>query len=921
MDASFEQIQTIFHGALGVPATRRRAYLESACEGNAELLRYVESLLQHNAEPTEAFVDVVKPLASDLLATTIEAEGELRPGAMLGPYGVEKKLGHGGMGAVYVASDTRLGRDVAVKVIRRDLARTSEARARFLREARSAAALSHPNIAMLHDVGETDETLWLVMELVKGVSLRSRLTGPLAEETWRQFAVELASALEHAHQRRIIHRDIKPENILITEDEHVKVIDFGLARAVSEQQQLEVARVTAPNTFVGTIAYSAPELLTGASASPRSDVYGLGVVLYEMACGEQPFAQTSRHGLVAAILSGAFPKLTARNASFPARLAAIVQLCMSCNAAERYRDGGELGAALRKASAGVPFWPESRFEAQSPMLAVMDFRNIGRAQDLDWLGTGIAETLSADLAKLKSVRVASRSRVVGALQRLGRAFDDPATASELGSSLGARWVVTGGYQVSGERIRVTAALVDTATGDSLAAEKIDGRWDDLFEVQDRVVAALLEVLTIGFGSTDERKILPPETRNLVAYEHYVKGRREMYRMDPESLTAAILHLERAVALDPDYAFAYSGLGTAYALRFISSGNPEDVARSSRYLERAIELDPELGEPYPWLSNTRFRRNDLKGGLEAARKAVDLQPDLPEGHYFYGGLPYMVPEMEPGRLRTSIWHIAESIRVEPRHHAGWVILGAAAIFLGRYAEALPVLTEAIRLEGTADLKYRFVGGRTLRAMAHGRLGAWDVARAEHVQAVETLRNSTHIYATAFHTLSLCGLGDIELRYGSPGAALLYYRRARGLATESRQIVGSVRLLIRVNASLASAYAATGETARAIELLDEARTALAGPATLPSAATIECSLAQLQLCIATAEVRVGQLEQAEASLDRARQLGWLDAHWLRNDPELRPLARSGAFELFVNELESAPAVHIALPEIPAVRSNAD
>ena len=757
MDGSFEQIQALFHGALAIPASARRAYLESACNGNRELLRHIESLLQHSTEPTEAFADVVRPVAVDL-GTTIEAADELRSGAMLGPYRVDKKLGQGGMGAVYVATDTRLGRQVAVKVIRRDLAFTSEAKARFLREARSAAALCHPNIATLHDVGETDGTLWLVMELVKGVSLRLRLTGPLPETAWRQFALELASALDHAHQRRIIHRDIKPENVLITEDEHVKVIDFGLARAVSEQQQVQGSRVTAPNTFVGTIAYSAPELLTDASACTRSDVYGLGVVLYEMACGEQPFSQTSRHGLVAAILSGAFPKLTTRNPTISARLAAIVQRCMSREPSERYRDGSEVVAALRNANAGLPFGPDTQSEPETPMLAIMDFRNIGPAQDVEWLGTGIAETLSADLAKVKSVRVASRSRVVAALQRLGRAHDDPTTAIDLGSNLGARWVVTGGYQRSGERIRVTAALLDTATGDSLAAEKIDGRWDDLFEVQDRVVAALLDALTIGFGSTDERKILPPETRNLVAYEHYVKGRQAMYRMEPDSLTAAIIHLERAVALDPDYAFAYSGLGTAHALRFISSGNPDDIARASRYLERTIELDPELGEPYPWLSNIRFRRNDMKGGLEAGRRAVDLQPDLPEGHYFYGGMAYMVPELEPGRLRKSIWHIAESIRLEPRHHAGWVILGAAAIFLGRYEEALPTLTEAIRLEGIADLKFRFVGARTLRAVAHARMGQWDVARAEHVRAIEALRGSEHVYATLFQALSLCGLGD-------------------------------------------------------------------------------------------------------------------------------------------------------------------
>ena len=309
---------------------------------------------------------------------------------------------------------------------------------------------------------------------------------------------------------------------------------------------------------------------------------------------------------------------------------------------------------------------------------------------------------------------------------------------------------------------------------------------------------------------------------------------------------------------------------------------------------------------------------MKGGLEAGRKAVDLQPDLAEGHYFYGGFYYMMPELEPGRLRTSIWHVAESIRLEPRHHAGWVMLGAAAIFVGRYAEAISILTEAIRLEGTSDLRYRFVGARTLRAIAYTRRGDGDLARAEHTHAAEVLRSSSHVYATTFQTLSVCELGDMELRCGNAGAALRQYRRARSVVTESRSTLGRVRLLIRVNASLAAAYGVDGDAARAAELLDEARAALMGPGITPSTATIECSLAHLWLCVAASELRIGRRERAETALDQARECGWLDPQWLRNCPELRPLAGSAVFEGFVGELEQAQELTFPLPNFPAAHA---
>ena len=642
MDERIQKLEAIFHDALELPASDRDAFLQGACKGDPDLLREVESLLQHHSQQTVAFEAAVQPVASDLLGATVIGS-EVAPRAMLGPYRLDRKLGEGGMGAVYLGTDTRLGRNVAVKVISRALARTAAARARFLREARSAAALSHANIAAIHDVGESAEIPWLVMEYVKGASLRSVMTGPLGDRAWLHYASQVAAALAHAHARRIVHRDIKPENILVNEDDQVKVIDFGLSRAVHDKAPASDT-ITEPNAFVGTLAYAAPELFAGAAASTRSDVYSAGVLFYEMACGEHPFARLKGHSLVSAIAGGSYPACNTRNPRIPPGIEAVIVRSMSREPATRYKDGTDLVAALQNLDAAQG---DRLVDTAPATLAVIEFRNIGGSPELDWLGTGIAETLSADLAKVRSVRIASRSRVVQSLRRLGHPEKDAAAAIEIGRDLDARWILTGAYQQIGDRVRVTITLINASTGDALATEKIDGQWADLFDVQDRVAAAVLKSLTLPFGTTDQQKILPPETRDFAAYEHYVRARQQMYEMQTKSLSAAILHFEQAIRFDPDYALAYSGLGTAHALQFIRTSNPEDIQRASAYLERAIELDPELGEPYPWLANIRLRKNDPAGCLVAGRKGVELQPDLSLAHYFYAGVFYLLPEIQAG----------------------------------------------------------------------------------------------------------------------------------------------------------------------------------------------------------------------------------------------------------------------------------
>jgi eukaryotic-like serine/threonine-protein kinase len=907
MTDRWRTIERVFHEALARPESERSVFVEASCGGDRELMRDVNSLLDHHNEETARLEGVLEPVMSHLFTNDVKQD-HVPSGAMFGPYRIDSKLGEGGMGAVYIATDTRLDRQVAVKMVSRALAGTPDARARFLREARSAAALAHAHIATIHDLGETGERPWLVMEYVDGTPLRSKLlAGPVGEAALLRYAAQIAGALEHAHARQIIHRDIKPENILVTQDDNIKVIDFGLARPVRDESAPTSVQ-TQPHTFLGTLAYAAPELFSGGAVSARSDVYSLGVVLYEMACGEHPFARLTGPALISAILAGDRPKSKARNPLLSGSVAALIDRCMSCEAAGRFRNGAEVAAAIRNILRGEGY---QQPDSAPACLAIMDFVNLGGSAAVDWLGTGIAETLSADLAKLKSVQIASRGRVQQAVRHVGDPQNDAAAAARMGNELGARWIVTGGYQQIGDRIRVTPKLIETSTGDVLSTEKIDGSWTDLFDVQDRVVAALLQTLAIGFGTTDRQKILPAETRNMLAYEHYIRGRQQMYQMQGKSLQAAIAHFEQAVALDPNYALAFSGLGTAHALQFIRTSDPEDVARASAHLERAIELDPELGEPYPWLANIRVRKNDPAGAVAAGAKAVELQPDLPEAHYFGRGLVYFLSECRLVDMRDGIAGLAETIRLEPKFHPAWIVFGAVAMFMGKHEDAAKLLSEAIRLEGEPDLVYRFVGARTMLAIALTRACDWDGARQQHLAALDALKSTDHIYRDTFRVLSTCGLGEIELRRGNERAALAHSRHAWQILKETPRIAGSARLLIRTSAGLSAAYTASGEPERARELMSNAiarlNTVIGNTATV----TFECTLSHLYLALAVAAQRLGRIDEAAGFVQRARETGWRDLPWLLADPELRSLRDHAVFRAFVEELQSAPEAVLPMP----------
>ena len=344
------------------------------------------------------------------------------------------------MGVVYLAEDSRLGRRVALKVLPTEFAVDQDKVARFEREARAVAALSHPGIAVLYEIGEMDAIRYLAMEYVEGRNLAEQLVAqPLSTEGLVEYTTQIADALHHAHTRGILHRDIKPANIIVTPDGRLKLLDFGLARLLEGKDETRSA-LTAPGTWMGTLQYCAPEVLQGRDADQRSDIYSLGIVIYQMACGKLPFEGLRGNALVSAILSGNPQSVKAINPLIGADFERLIMRVIAADPLQRPQSVSELSKTLRDVVGGTA--TQQVLPQAGPMLAVLDFRNVTDVRDADWLGSGMAETLTADLKRLKLATVVSRERVQQAAKR-HPGMEGKSQFVELGKELGMRWLVLG----------------------------------------------------------------------------------------------------------------------------------------------------------------------------------------------------------------------------------------------------------------------------------------------------------------------------------------------------------------------------------------------------------------------------------------------------------------------------------------------
>jgi len=565
----------------------------------------------------------------------------LIPGSRLATYEILSPLGVGGMGEVYRARDTRLGRDIAVKVLPDDVAS----------EAKIVASLNHPNIVTLHSIEETSGTRFLTMELVEGRALDTLVTpGGLPLSQVLDLAIPLSDALVAAHEKGVVHRDLKPANVMLTREGRLKVLDFGLAKLTGSDTRLEETQEptrTASHSneaqVEGTVPYMAPERLRGEETDARSDIFSLGVMLYELASGRRPFRGATFADVSSSILRDNPELLTKVRADLPSDLGRIVGRCLEKNPTERFQSALDVCNELRRMKQTI----ESGIQAPSQSvtsIAVLPFVNMSRDQENEYFSDGLAEELMNMLSKIRGLRVAART---SSFHFKGK---NP-TIAEVGTTLNVAMVLEGSVRKSANRVRISVQLVKVSDGYHLWSETFERTLDDIFAVQEEVARAVVAALPGELLISQAGLAASQGTRNSDAYDAYLEGRFLWNKRTESDVVKAIQFFEHAIALDPAFAEAWAGLAdSCVVLPFYSlvsraiTLSPEDATahkwyadllmmtgRSSaalRELRRALELDPLSASIWTIMGEWYWKEGQLDEAMAQYRKALELTPSLP-----------------------------------------------------------------------------------------------------------------------------------------------------------------------------------------------------------------------------------------------------------------------------------------------------
>jgi serine/threonine-protein kinase len=744
-------------------------------------------------------------------------------GRTLSRYRITGLLGSGGVGDVYRADDLRLRRPVALKLVRGTNG-ARETAYRLLAEARAASALSHPNIAVVYEVDEVQQdgqaVGFIAMEYVAGRTLAALAAeGLLPVDRVLDIGRQIAEALAHAHRRGVVHKDIKPSNVMVTDGGLVKVLDFGVARQtppvadarVDGGTTTESAVLSAP--IVGTLPYMSPEQATGRELDGRSDMFSLGVVLYELLEGRRPFEGATVARLLEALLLHDPAPIAPGDDERRTAAEGVVRRMLEKDPSARFDDLSDVAAALANVRRrDRPAMPSTGGAAR---LAIAPFQNITANADDEWLGTGIAEALIADLAGLEGIDVLPGSRVHAALRTLARPTGqlDDAAVVRAGRELGARWMLTGGFQRAGDSLRVTAAVRDLSSQESTRTIKADGRLSEVFALQDRLateVADALRGVTMPGGGT------APDTEVVSAYEALSRGVLNIRTDTHESLERAILLFERAVALDPLYARAHLELGAAYATKADYLSVAELRPKAVAALRRALELTPDSVRALRELGGVLIAMGREAEGFEAIDRALALDP------HDAGALGAKARGLFLGRAQfaeAAIWY-EHALAANP--NAGWYALQLAhcAAFLRDFARGEAAARRAIDLQIAAlsgQEGVRIVG-------ASLRLGHLDALQGRHQSAIARFTQELDLLAQTDHALRSRVLVELDVRLGASYLGIGEARKGRSLletavdAFERRVRLGADEPFTRYYA--AAAYALLGDADTAVEFLARA-----------------------------------------------------------------------------------------------------
>jgi serine/threonine-protein kinase len=642
----------------------------------------------------------------------------LQPGIRLGSYEITSLLGSGGMGEVYRAKDHKLGRDVAIKVLREELASDPERLRRFEQEARSASALNHPNIITIHDIGKHKSTPYIAMEYVEGKTLRELLAeGPLTTKKLLQLATQIAEGLAKAHGAGIVHRDLKPENLMVTGDGYVKILDFGLAKLLPQPgADSEAATITKEGTVagavMGTASYMSPEQALGKPLDARTDVFSLGAVLYEMATGARPFRGHGSVALFDEILHKSPESPRSLHPEVPGALERVISRALEKEREERHLSAREMLAELK----AVWVEAEATTRSRQPSIAVLPFADMSPKKDQDYFCEGMAEEIINALTKVEGLRVAARTST---FQFKGKSED----VGRIGEELKVKTLLEGSVRTAGAKLRVTAQLINVDDGYHLWSERYDRQMEDVFDIQDDIARSIVDALRFKLVRGIQRA--KRHTDNVEAYHLVLKGRYYKFRLD---FPKAIHCCEQALEEDPSYSLAFADLAVCYCdLGRVEVIEPKIAFQKAKdYVGRALSFDKDLGEAHVALGLVQLWYDwDWNDAEREFKRALELSPSYMSAYFFYAlllsnldrqeeavammGKAVDLDPLNPGvRAASSTIHLyarnyvkvqqecSKALEIDPNHVWALWMLGLSYSLRSMHDEAIAELQKVTKL---------------------------------------------------------------------------------------------------------------------------------------------------------------------------------------------------------------------------------
>jgi eukaryotic-like serine/threonine-protein kinase len=841
----WQQVEQLLQAALECEAAERAALLDRECATDPDLREEVESLLS-SAQQTDSFLNA-NAAADAAVLLTDEQSGDNLLGSRIGPYSIQKQLGAGGMGEVFLAEDVRLGRKVALKLLDPSLTGDGQSRLRFLREARLAATLDHPNICTIHEVGEARGRPFIAMQFVEGETLRQSIGGrPMSLESLLSISLQVADGLAAAHAQGIVHRDIKTGNIIVTPRGQAKILDFGLAKLLERDGGEAGTDMTMSGAVIGTPTSMSPEQARNEQVDHRSDIFSFGVVMYEMATGHTPFNGKTRADVISGLLREAQTPAADLNSEIPARMSTLIDRALAKNPPDRYQSVPEMVVELRQVVSDVggldrlfnsaeslrdvaPLVPFRRLALLGPLgrgmqsrtaavlfgvmvlliagvalaiyysrreqpqpatpiksIAVLPFKPLNPESRDEVLELGMADTLISKLSRIKQVTVRSLSAV-----RQYTAVNQDAVAAGREQKVDA--VLEGNVQRSGDKVRVTARLVRVADSEAIWTDQFDASMTDIFAMQDSISERVVRALAVKLSSEEKSLLTKGNAQNPEAYRLYMLGRYQLEKSTDDGTRKALENFRQAINSDPSYALAYVGLADAYiALGAFNALSPrETFPNAKEAVLQALQLDEHLAEAHVSLANAMFLYDwNWAGAEDEFKRALAINPGYSDAHQMYGFFL-----SSKGRSDEAVREMQQAQELDPLSLPKITAVGEALYMARRYDEATAAFQRALEMDPNSGFAY-------------WALGRAYTEKGMYAEAITAFQKS----------IPLSGDSPDE-----PASLGCVYARS-GRRAEARKIVEDLKKLAKKKyiapTVFAELYVALGDKDQAFDWLDKA-----------------------------------------------------------------------------------------------------